>query len=100
MENTEVLNKYELMVIIDAKLTDGDKEAIRKEAAEIVKKGGGSVINSQVWLEKHRFTFEIKKKTEGLYYSISFESGAAAIEKIRASLKLNERILRSLITKV
>ncbi len=100
MENTELLSKYELMVIIDSKLTDGEKESIRKEATEIVKKGGGRVINSQVWLEKRKFTFEIKKKTEGLYYSINFESPSSAIEKMQADLKLKERILRSLVIKI
>ena len=100
MENTELLNKYELMVIIDSKLTDGEKEEVRKEATEIVTKSGGNIINSQVWLEKHKFTFEINKKTEGLYYSINFESPAETIEKIRVGLKLKERVLRSLITKV
>ncbi len=100
MENTELLNKYELMVIIDSKLTDGEKEEARKEATEIVTKSGGNVINSKVWLEKHKFTFEINKKTEGLYYAINFESPAATIAKIRTGLKLKENILRFLITKV
>jgi len=100
MENIEVLNKYELIVIIDAKLTSEEKEELRKQAAETVNKAGGKVINSQVWIEKQKFTFEIKKRTEGMYCSINFESAPEAIEKIQASFKLNEQILRSLITKV
>ncbi|VAX36879.1 hypothetical protein MNBD_UNCLBAC01-1375 [hydrothermal vent metagenome] len=96
MEKT-VLKKYEMVVIIDAKLTNEEKEVARKDATEIVNNAGGNVINSQVWIEKQKFTFEIKKCTEGLYYSINFESEASAINKMRAGLRLNEQILRSLI---
>ena len=61
MEKDEQKRKYELVVIVDAKLTNESKETVRKEVADLVNKHGGKVINSQVWLEKHKFTFEIKK---------------------------------------
>ncbi len=94
MEKTEVLRKYEAMVIIDAKLSNEDKEAVFKEATEIVTKSGGSVINGQVWMEKHKLTFRIKKCAEGTYYLINFEDKGDSVAKIRQALRLNEKILR------
>ncbi len=100
MENTELLHKYELMIIVDAKLTEDDKEAVRKQVTEVIGKEGGKVINSHVWLEKHKMTFEIKKRREGTYYAINFEAEAQVIERIKAALRLNEKVLRFLITRV
>ncbi|MCA9407666.1 MAG: 30S ribosomal protein S6 [Candidatus Omnitrophica bacterium] len=99
MVKTEVNQKYELVLIIDAKLSNEEKEAILKEAIESVKKGGGKVINSQTWLDKHKLTFQIKKRTEGTYYLISFEDAGSSIEKIKQPLRLNEKILRFSIMK-
>lgn len=97
---TETLRKYELMIIVDAKLTNEDKEAARREATEIVTQAGGKVLNSQAWLEKQKFSFPIKKCAEGTYYLINFEGEGALVGPVRSSLRLNERILRFAVTKV
>ena len=94
MEKNEVIRKYELVVIVDGKLTNEAKEVIRQEVADVINKRGGKVINSQVWLEKHKFTFPIKKCSEGTYYLINFEGEGGVISKIRPKLKLNEKVLR------
>ncbi len=100
MEKNEQMRKYELVVIVDAKLTGEVKEAVRKEVTDLVNKNGGKVINSQVWLEKHKFTFEIKKCTEGTYYIINFEGGSDVVAKMKPVLRLNEKVLRSIFIKV
>jgi len=94
MEKNELTRKYELVVIVDAKLTNEAKESIRKEVTDVINKRGGKVINSQVWLEKHKLTFPIKKCSEGTYYLINFGGKSEIINKIRPILKLNEKILR------
>lgn len=97
---TETLRKYEVMVIVDAKLPNEEKEAIRKEVSEAVTKSGGKVINSQLWLEKQKFAFRIRKCVEGTYYLINFEGEGPAANAVRSNLRLNERILRFAVTKV
>jgi len=99
MEKNELEKKYELMMIVDAKFNKEDKEAIFKETTDTIIKSGGKIINSHVWIEKHKLTFDIKKCKEGTYYIINFESGGNINEKVCSILKLNERILRFLITK-
>ena len=94
MEKNELTRKYELVVIVDAKSTNEAKEVIRKEVTDVINKRGGKVINSQVWLEKHKLTFQIKKCSEGTYYVINFEGQSDIISKIRPILKLNEKIPR------
>jgi small subunit ribosomal protein S6 len=99
MEKNELVAKYELVVIVDAKLTQDVKESIRKEVAEIISKHDGRVINSQVWLEKQRLTFQIKKCGEGTYYLVNFEAKPEAVENIHSLLKLNEMVLRFAVIK-
>jgi small subunit ribosomal protein S6 len=94
MEKNETLRKYELVVIVDAKQSNDVKESVRKEVTNAITKRGGKVINSQIWLEKHKLTFPIKKCSEGTYYIINFEGKSEIIEKVQPSLKLNEKILR------
>ncbi|HBR14879.1 MAG TPA: 30S ribosomal protein S6 [Candidatus Omnitrophica bacterium] len=98
MEKSELVRKYELVVIVDAKLTQEEKETIYKEATDAVTKGGAKIINNHVWLEKHKFTFRIKKCHEGTYYLIAFEGEGSEIEKIKSVLRVNERVLRFAIT--
>ena len=100
MVKTELMNKYEAMIIVDSKLTNEEKEAIFKEAAESITKNGAHVINSQIFLEKHRMTFRIKKCTDGTYYLINFEDDGASIAKTRQIFRLNEKILRFVIVNV
>ena len=100
MEKNELTRKYELVVIVDAKSTNEAKETIRKEVTDLINKRGGKVINSQVWLEKQKLTFEIKKCTDGTYYLINFDGEGSVSEKIKPALKLNEKILRFSILQV
>lgn len=100
MTKTQEMTKYELVLIVDAHLTAEQKDSTLKEVAETIQQVGGKVINSQVWFDKQKFTFEIQKKTEGTYYLINFEGGADVDLNIQPKLKLNEKVLRSLTIKV
>ena len=100
MEKTGLFRKYELVIIIDAKLSSESKETARKDVTDLINKYGGKVINSQVWLEKHKLTYQIKKCDEGTYYLINFEGGSDLVAKVKTDLKLNENILRFAFVKI
>jgi ribosomal protein S6 len=91
--------KYELVVILDAQPAKEEKDAIMKKVTDAVAKGGGKVINNQVWLLKHKLAFKIKRRTEGTYYMVNVEAEKDAVVKIRQALALNEELLRFAIMK-
>jgi ribosomal protein S6 len=91
------MNKYELVVIVDAANSQEQKESILKEVTDMIAKVEGKLINRQVWLDKHKFAFRMKGKQEGTYYVLNFECLAAAAMKIREALRLNEKVLRFLL---
>ncbi len=93
------MNKYEIMVIVDAQKNQQEKDEVIKQTSDAITKGGGKVTSTAVWLDKHRMAFNIKKKNEGTYYLLGFDSAAASLTKIREFLRLNEEILRCVITK-
>lgn len=88
------------MVIVDAHLSQDEKDSILKEIDGEISKAGGKTVNTQTWFEKQKFTFEIKKKKEGTYYLINFEAEKPAIAKLNAFLRLYEKVLRGLILEV
>ena len=90
------MNKYELMYIVDAHSSQTTKEDITKQIADTAAKSEVKVINSQLWLEKHKMSFPIKKIWEGAYYLLNLEAQSSAINKMQELLRLNEQVLRFL----
>ena len=94
------MNRYELVFIVDAHAPQEEREEIAKQVLDSVAKVEGKVINSNVWLERQKMSFPIKKKIEGTYYMVNMEAQPSSITKLRQTLKLNEKLLRSLIIQV
>ena len=94
------MNRYELVYIVDAHLPAQEKDEVTRQMQEGIQKLEGKIINSSVWLEKHRFSFPMKRVWEGSYYLVNFDAPAAAVGKLRQNLRLNERLLRHLIIRL
>ena len=94
MSKTAMLRKYELVVIIDARLSSDERDGILKSISEAIVKSGGKVINSSVWLERHKMTVKINKCLEGAYFLVNFEGESQVANQVKAVLRLNEKLLR------
>lgn len=90
------MNKYELVYIVDAHSSQSSKEEIAKQVADAAAKSEVKLINSQIWLEKHKMSFPINKIWEGTYYMLNLEAKSSAVNRMQSLLKLNEQILRFL----
>jgi small subunit ribosomal protein S6 len=93
------MNKYELAVVVDAALPQEQKESVIKEVVDAIAKSGGKLINSQVWIEKHKLSFRLKKCWEATYYLLNVECPSSAVLPLQKILRVNERILRFLMTR-
>ena len=94
MDKSELNQKYELVLILDAKLNADEKEAVAKEVSGLINRYGGKVINSRVWIERHKLTFPIKKRQEGSYYLVNFEGEGSIVKKLDTDLRIHEKVLR------
>ena len=71
------MNKYELTVVVNAKIEDDVRVATVEKVKEYVARYGGTVTNVDEWGKK-RLAYEIQKMKEGFYYFIQFEADATA----------------------
>jgi small subunit ribosomal protein S6 len=90
------MNKYELVYIVDAHASQSSKDEVAKQVADAVTKSEVKMVNSQIWLDKHKMSFPINKIWEGTYYMLNLEAKSPAINRLQSLLKLNEQILRFL----
>lgn len=93
------MKKYEAMFIIKPDLSEDQKKTLSNQINETVTKNNGSVSGGSIWSEKRKLYFPLKKYQEGIYYLMNFNLAPEGIAKIRHAYKLNENILRVLITK-
>jgi len=93
------MNKYEAIFIVRPDLSEEEKKALFQQINDAVTKHNGTVTQGAVWAEKKKFFFPIRKYAEGTYYLLNFSLDPLAIKDIRHTYKLNENILRILISK-
>lgn len=93
------MNKYEAMFILKPDLSEEEKKALFNQLSDTVVKQDGNVLSGDIWSDKRKMIFPIRKYQEGLYYLMNFSIPADAVAGIRQAYKLNENILRVLITK-
>ena len=91
------MSKYEMIFILDSRLSDAEKGDVNKQIVDLVAKHEGKVINSSVWIDRQRMAFSINKANEGSYYLFNIEMKRADIARMSRELQINERILRFLI---
>lgn len=93
------MTKYELVYIVDAHAPQTTKEEIAKQVADSVAKAEIKLINSQLWLERHKMSFPIQKIMEGSYYLLTLEGKSTNLAKLQSILRLNEQLLRFITVK-
>ena len=91
------MNKYELVVVLDASIEDDERSAAMDRIGEYITRFGGTVVKTDEWGKK-QLAYEIRKMTEAYYYVISFEAPAEAPAEIEARVRIMEQVLRFLIT--
>ena len=94
------MNKYELVYIVDAHAPQNIKDEIAKQVTDSLAKTEVTLVNSQMWLDRHKMSFPIRKIIEGTYYLLNLEAKSSNIAKLHNILRINEQILRFLTVKV
>ena len=95
---------YESMLILRPDLGDQEKEEIAGKITKKVEDLKGEVSSSQMWAKEKTFYYFLKgrgseKKNyyKGCYWLINFALSQDKIPEIKEVIRLEERILRSII---
>ena len=91
------MNKYELALVVNAKIEDEAREAVVEKAKNYVTRYGGTVTEVEEWGKK-RLAYEVQKMREGFYYFIQFEADATCPAEER-HVRIMDNVLRYLVVK-
>ena len=95
---------YESMVILKPDLADQEKEEVFDKLIKRIKDLKGEVSASKVWVKERNFYYflkgkgaEKKKYYKGCYWLVNFTLDTDKILELKETIRLEERILRSII---
>ena len=92
------MSKYELAVVVSAKLEDDARAEVIEKVKALVKRFGGNITDVDEWGKK-RLAYEIQKMKEAYYYFIHFESETTTPGEIEERIRIMDGVIRYLCVK-
>ena len=92
------MNKYELVLVVNAKIEDDARTAVVEKAKAYVERFGGTVTEVEDWGKK-KLAYEIQHMKEGFYYFIQFEADAACPAELEKRVRIMDNVLRYLVVR-
>ncbi|GCD98380.1 MULTISPECIES: 30S ribosomal protein S6 [Streptomycetaceae] len=88
------MRSYELMVILDADLEERAVTPLLEQFLNVIRNDGGKVEKIDTW-GRRRLSYEIKKKSEGIYAVVDLAAEPATVKELDRQMNLNESVLRT-----
>ena len=93
------MSKYEIAVVLSAKLEDEERTAVIEKIKGLVERFGGAVTSVDDWGKK-RLAYEIQKMNEAFYYFIHFESeNTDCPNEMEQQLRIMDGVIRYLVVR-
>ena len=92
------MNKYELAVVVSAKLEDDARAEVIEKVKALVTRFGGNVTDVDEW-GKRRLAYEIQKMKEAYYYFVHFESDTTTPGEVEKRIRIMDGVIRYLCVK-
>ena len=89
------MNKYELAVVVSAKIEDDERAQVIEKVKALVERFGGQISDVDEWGKK-RLAYEIQKMREGFYYFIQFDADATCPGEVESRVRIMENVIRFL----
>ena len=89
------MNKYELALVVNAKIEDDVRTATVEKAKEYITRFGGTVTEVEEW-GKQKLAYDFQKMSEGFYYFIQFEAAANVPAEVEQNVRIMDNVLRFL----
>ncbi len=93
------MSKYEIAVVISAKLEDEERAAVIEKVTNLVARYEGTVTKVDDWGKK-RLAYEIQGMTEAFYNFVYFETeNAECPNEMERELRIMDGVIRYLVVK-
>ncbi len=98
-KSTEILNPYEVIVIMHPDASADDQKEFFKKNKGIIESFQGKFNSLDTW-GKRNLANPIGKTKKGQYFHATFESRPAAIPELERTMRINDKVLRFMHTKL
>ncbi len=92
------MNKYELALVVNAKIEDDARAAVVEKAKEYITRAEGTITEVEDWGKK-RLAYDIQKMSDGFFYFIQFDAPASAPAQVEQNVRIMDNVLRYLCVK-
>ena len=92
------MNKYELALVVSAKIEDDARTATVEKAKEYITRAGGTVTEVEEWGKK-KLAYDIQHMSEGFYYFIQFDANTDVPAAVEQDVRIMDNVLRFLCVK-
>lgn len=90
------MKKYELALVVSAKLDDEARAAVVDRAKSYIERFGGEIGETEEW-GKRKLAYEIQKEREGFYFFIHFEGEGECPNELEKRMRIMDNVLRYLV---
>ena len=91
------MRSYEIMLALNPQLEDKELDSLLDKLKKIITNAKGEITKTNKW-GKRMLTYEIKDFTEAIYVVLNFNIDEKNIPELERVMKLEERIIRYLLT--
>ena len=89
------MNKYELALVVSAKVEDEVRNATVEKVKDYIASFGGTVTDIDEWGKK-KLAYEIQKMSEGFFYFIQFDAESNVPALVEQDVRIMDNVLRFL----
>ena len=89
------MNKYELALVVSAKIEDDARTATVEKAKEYITRAGGTVTEVEEWGKK-KLAYDIQHMSDAFYYFIQFDADATVPAEVEQDVLIMDNVLRFL----
>ncbi len=90
------MRDYEAMVIVDARLEEGDIQKAVYRISTVITEAGGTVGKVDRWGNR-RFAYEIAHQHEGYYFVVEFSAPESAVDVLKRTVQISDEYIRAKI---
>ena len=92
------MNKYELTVVVSAKLDDEGRTAEVEKVKALIEKFGGTITKIEE-AGKKKLAYEIKKFKEATYMLFNFEAKPDSIKELERVYRITDDIIKFIVVR-
>ena len=92
------MNKYELAVVVSAKIEDDERAAVVDKCKALIERFGGTITEVDDWGKK-RLAYEVQKMKEAFYYFIRFDAESTVPAESESRVRMMDNVIRYLMVR-